>query len=238
MIDYSKINNDLMVNGFVHLNTGEETVNFDVLSEIVAQFKQPLIVSKNHIDGDKRFQIVSEEKMFGGAYLHWHTDQSYSSGDFNGTMLAYGSADHETYTEFADMRLAYDGLSDEDKEKFSKITCVYAVPTEHIGLLSPAQRRILADRANTDAVEGGKEWPLVINHPITQRKSLYYSPFSCRMSNTPFDTKVLLDHCIKYSFKHHWKKGDIILWDNRSVIHRRMAFTGHRELYRVNFRYE
>jgi alpha-ketoglutarate-dependent taurine dioxygenase len=237
-MDYEHIKEEFFKNGFVHYNSEKDKVDFEELENIASLFNKILIVGKNHVEKNRKIQIVSEEKMFGGEYLHWHTDQSYSSGNFHGTLLAYGSSDHETYTEFANMTLAYENLTEEQKNNFSKIKCTYGVPRNCENMLTGAQKRILNDRANIDVFEDGKEWPLLVEHPITGIKSIYYSPATFIKSNLPFDTNWLLEHCTKFSFKHKWKTGDILLWDNRRFIHRRMAFEGHRELFRICFKYE
>ena len=228
-MNYSQIKNDFFQNGFVHLNIGNKDLSAE-MDLILDQFEQTLIVGKHHVEGDKRLQIVSEEEMFGADYLHWHTDQSYSPGNFNGTLLAFDTADHETYTEFADMQKAYEDLPPHIIEYFQNVVCKYGVPTGLDDLISPAQKRIL-ERSRV-------EWPLITTHPVTGKKSLYFSPLTLVETNIPLEVDRLVEHCEKYTFKHHWRPGDILLWDNRRVIHRRPAFEGHRQLYRTCFRYE
>lgn len=226
---YSHIRDEFFENGFVHLNIGNRSLA-DEMESILEHFGKQLIVGKHHVEGDKRLQIVSEEAMFGSDYLHWHTDQSYSPGNYNGTMLAFDYADHETYTEFADLRKAYEVLDRRVKMHYSDVVCTYGIPHNLDDLISPAQKRIIE--------KSKAEWPLVVTHPITHRKSLYFSPLTMVDSNIPFDKDKLVTHCEKYSFKHYWSQGDVLLWDNRRVIHRRPAFTGHRKLYRTCFQYE
>lgn len=229
-MSYSQIRDKFFETGFVHINTGQEKFDNRAVDDILENFGKTLIVGKHHAKEDRRLQIVSEEEMFGSDYLHWHTDQSYSPGNYNGTLLAFGGSDHETYTEFADMNKAYDSLQSCALEYFESITCTYGIPHNLDDLIHPAQKRLIERNKAT--------WNLIETHPITKKKSIYFSPLTFVSSNKKFGKKELLEHCEKYTFKHHWNPGDIILWDNRRVIHRRPAFTGHRQLFRTNFTYE
>lgn len=229
-MNYSQIKDDFFEYGFVRVNNGKNHFDVDTVNEILDLFGKILIVGKHHADGDKRLQVVSESHMFGAEDLGWHTDQSYSPGNFNGTILAFGEADHDTYTEFADMGKAYDVLPYHTLEYYNTIKCTYGIPHDLNDLISPAQKRII-ERSKA-------EWPLVVVHPITQRKSLYFSPVTLTGTNRPLPIEPLIEHCEKHAFKHWWKPGDILLWDNRRVIHRRPKFEGHRELFRTCFRYE
>lgn len=226
---YSRIRDDFFSNGFVHINIGNQPLS-EAMDEILGNFGKQLIVGKHHVEGDKRLQVVSEEAMFGSEYLHWHTDQSYSPGNYNGTMLAFESADYETYTEFADMEKAYNDLPPHILEYFKDVECTYGIPHNLDDLISPAQKRIIERSKAT--------WPLIVTHPVTRKKSLYFSPLTLVETNVPLEVDRLVEHCEKYTFKHYWKPGDILLWDNRRVIHRRPAFEGHRQLYRTCFQYE
>lgn len=229
-MNYELIPQQLWDNGIVIYNTGKQYADVSVINRVLEQFTKTMIVGKHHVDNDKRLQIVSEKEMFGSDYLHWHHDQSYAPGNYEGTLLAFQAADYETYTEFANMRLAYDNLTKLQQEQYSHITCSYGAPDNYINIIHPAQQRIMKSAP--------KSKPLVITHPITNKKSLYFSPLTFVGSNLPLDTAGLLEHCEKFAFKHYWSPGDIVLWDNRTMIHRRMAFKGHRELLRVSFRYD
>jgi alpha-ketoglutarate-dependent taurine dioxygenase len=227
---YSQIKDKFFSDGFVHVNNGKDCFDVDAVDEILDLFGKTLIVGKHHAEGDKRLQVVSESHMFGADDLGWHTDQSYSPGNYNGTILAFGDADHDTYTEFADMGKSYSILPSHILEYYSTIKCSYGIPHKLDDLISPAQKRL---------IERNKaEWPLVIVHPITGRKSLYFSPITLTDTNKPLMVDALINHCEKFTFRHHWSPGDIVLWDNRRVMHRRPAFTGHRELFRSCFTYE
>ena len=69
--------------------------------------------------------------------------------------------------------------------------------------------------------------PLVIKHPISGRKALYLSP----TYTTHIDGLVIPEsdavlaylhaHCqqVHFGFRHRWTVGDMVIWDNRSVLH-------------------
>ncbi|RFO94971.1 taurine dioxygenase [Rhodoferax lacus] len=69
--------------------------------------------------------------------------------------------------------------------------------------------------------------PMVITHPVTGRKALYVSPTYTThiegLSNAESDAILaqLHAHCqqIQFGFRHRWTLGDMVLWDNRSVLH-------------------
>ncbi|WP_275670505.1 TauD/TfdA dioxygenase family protein [Pseudomonas fragi] len=69
--------------------------------------------------------------------------------------------------------------------------------------------------------------PLVIQHPVSGRKALYLSPtYTTHIEGmAPSESDAILDylhaHCqhVQFGFRHRWRVGDMVLWDNRSVLH-------------------
>lgn len=239
-MDYFDIHERFMRDGIVKLNTGTEFANIYSIKKILSNFGKKLDVGRNDITDENWLQLVSETAMFGSEYLHWHTDQSYSLGNYHGTLLAYNFSDYPTYTEFADMKIAYNELSDEYKTMYSKMTCFYKGPQNshrHVNSkLSSDQKTPFIGPPNRMYMPVGH--PLICVHPITKSKSIYFNPLAFSHCPQKLDVEDLVIHCEKYTFKHHWRPGDIVLWDNRVLMHRRPAFKGKRQLFRVNFRYE
>ncbi len=79
--------------------------------------------------------------------------------------------------------------------------------------------------------------PLVCTHPVTARKTLFFSPNAARSvederggSLSERDGRALLEqlfaHATQAAFvwRHQWQPGDLILWDNRCTMHRRDGF--------------
>lgn len=77
------------------------------------------------------------------------------------------------------------------------------------------------------AQERRHKHPLVLEHPVTGRKALYLSPTYTTWIDglVPAESRAILDyligHClhIDFMFRHRWNTGDMVIWDNRSVMH-------------------
>lgn len=74
--------------------------------------------------------------------------------------------------------------------------------------------------------------PAICRHPVTgkevlylgRRRNAYVDGLSLKESEDLLD--ALWDHATKedYCYAHQWKKGDLLMWDNRSTLHRRDGF--------------
>jgi len=213
-------------NGFLHIT---DNVTPDTVISYGHMFGDMLRVRKHSIRNDTRIQLVNQDEMFGNTEVNWHNDCSYEKSEYHGTLLAYVHADEPTYTEFIDCNAAYDALSDNDKEYLQDVVCHYAPSDEYTSCISERQLKIIK-KANVHR-------NIVMDHPVTKKKSLYLSYETLKSSNKQINKDKLLEHSKKFSFKHYWNPGDIIVWDNRRMMHRRPAFKGRREMLRVNFKY-
>ncbi len=76
------------------------------------------------------------------------------------------------------------------------------------------------------------EQPIVITHPATGRKALYISRLmSARIDGLPHaESEAALEQLFDISedpsivYEHHWKLGDLVVWDNWASIHARKDF--------------
>ena len=85
--------------------------------------------------------------------------------------------------------------------------------------------------------------PLVRNFPETGRKSLYLASHAERIMELPVPEgrlilRDLTEHATRerYVFSHEWQLGDLVIWDNRTTMHRARPFDDtryKRELTRV-----
>ena len=167
----------------------------------------------------------------------WHTDASFQDPPGRYSMLSAKvvppvAAD----TEFADMRAAYDDLDADLKAKLEGLQAHHSIAYS---------RSVLGFEfsAEEEAKLKGAIHPLVRMNPNTQRKSLYLASPASRIIGWPVpDGRLLLrdltEHATQpqYVYRHSWRVGDLVIWDNRSTMHRGRPFadtTHRRELRRV-----
>ncbi|MBF6558544.1 MAG: TauD/TfdA family dioxygenase, partial [Acidimicrobiales bacterium] len=91
--------------------------------------------------------------------------------------------------------------------------------------------------ATTQMVGEGEEvasqvHPMVIRHPVTGVPSLFVSPLMTRrvVGVSEEESQQLLGELRlvlerdEFVYEHHWQVGDLVLWDNRCVLHARTDF--------------
>ena len=133
------------------------------------------------------------------------------------------------------MRAAYDALPDD------KTAEIEGLMIEHSAFHSRMQ---LGDQQYTPedlAKYPTVEWPIVRTHPGSQRKTLFIGAHATRVLDWPVPEgrlllADLLEHATQRQFvyRHTWCPGDLVIWDNRAVLHRgrRYDLTQRRELRR------
>ncbi len=176
-------------------------------------------------------RILTNKKVGGkiaGAYkagFVWHTDQSFKEKPMLGTVLLCDSTPPEGgETEFASLTAAYDALSGDMKRKLEGLIAThdrnftYSQRYPHRPPLSAEQLKEVPPVRH----------PMVRVHPDTGKRGLYLS-LSCisdidDMSREEARSLVeeLNEHCTQpqFVYKHHWAVGDLVVWDNRCLLHR------------------
>jgi taurine dioxygenase len=150
----------------------------------------------------------------------WHTDGAYDAEPFKATQLyalAVPSSGGDTL--FASGYAAYDALPDRLKRRLEGLTgaFVYGGRRKATALLNEEDR-------DAQAVMH----PLVRVHPETGRKSLYFDPGKILAVNglDAAESDALIDELTRYmvqpdgQYRHKWRKGDIVIWDNRCSYHK------------------
>ena len=154
---------------------------------------------------------------------YWHTDSSFKPVPAKASLLrAVEAPASGGDTEWADMRAAWDCLSRETQCRLEGLTAVhsYAYSQGLIGGIA------LLDRKERDDLPPVVH-PLVRVHPATGRKSLYLGRHIERIVGMEPEAgrglvAELMDAACRSprTFRHRWQTGDIVLWDNRAVLHR------------------
>jgi alpha-ketoglutarate-dependent 2,4-dichlorophenoxyacetate dioxygenase len=180
--------------------------------------------------GDRR-------RMYSLGNRLWHTDASFQDPPGRYSMLSAkvvppAGAD----TEFADTRAAYDALDAGTTARLDGLRVHHSIAHS---------RQILGfqfSAEEADALKGAVH-PLIRTLPRSNRRSLYVASHASRIVDWPVPEGRLLLHDLiehatqrEFVYRHAWRVGDLVIWDNRATMHRATPFddgTHRRELHRV-----
>jgi taurine dioxygenase len=174
----------------------------------------------------------------------WHTDMSYLERPPKASMLyalEVPATGGNTY--FSDMYGAYEALPDSLRQRISCLTL------KHDGTYnSGGYVRQGVDPVNDPITSPGAYHPLVCTHPETGRRALYLGRRrNAYLGGLPLaESEALLDELWSYVeredniWRHQWRVGDVVLWDNRCTMHRRDPFDAalRRVLHRTQIKGE
>ncbi len=153
----------------------------------------------------------------------WHTDHSNLEQPPKATVLYAIKVPAEGgNTEFVNLQLAYAALDPSLKTQLRGRSAFHAY------LSRRAPRKLLTRTPEEEQGSSGCWQPLVREHPETGRPGLYLNPMRCDavngMSQAAGDELLdqLYNHCeqARFQYSHEWRPGDVLMWDNRSVLHR------------------
>jgi alpha-ketoglutarate-dependent taurine dioxygenase len=168
-------------------------------------------------------------------YLHvtqqWHIDSSYRAIPSKGSVFrGIELTRHGGETWFCDLEQAYEELPDALRKRVDGLRAVhdFEVSRRAVGNLAPLSAE---ERAAVPVVEH----PLVRVHPVSGRRSLFLSPVHMShivgMSSADSSALIreLIDFAVQddYLYKHRWWPGDVMMWDNRSLMHWAQPFDEH-----------
>ncbi len=170
----------------------------------------------------------------------YHTDHSNDAHPPKATVLhAVTLPDRGGDTQFVNMYLAYEGLPDATRRRVSDLQATHVFQSRHSG------RKLLAlSSERKDLVPEAVTHPIVRTHPETGRKALYINPIRIEgiVGMDEGEALPLLDELLdfatqeRFEFRHQWRKGDMVIWDNRCLLHKANGdydMSQVRYLYRV-----
>jgi len=202
------------------------------------RFRYDELIDISNVDEKGRIADRNSGKIVSNiANQLWHSDSSFQRPAAKYSMLsAVVLPTRGGETEFADLRAAYDALSDELKAELE------ALEAEHYALHS---RFLLGDSDYTEEQRNAippVHWPIVRMHPGSKRKLLFVGVHARRIVGWPVAEgrmllMDLLEHATQRDFvySHKGRVGDLVMWDNRSTLHRgrRYNLSERRELRRA-----
>ena len=165
-----------------------------------------------------------------------HTDSSYMNNPPRFTFLQAIQVPEEGKgnTLFYNQFLAYEALPEEIKQKIENLKGIFSSQ----GKIAQTRELRMADHGTSGTKEIKSEHKLV--QSIDGRKTIYCSPgHVVGIVNLNSEQEKLISflssHQVKenFSYSFSWKKGDIALWSNRSMLHAATAFNGDRKMFRI-----
>jgi taurine dioxygenase len=189
---------------------------------------QPHDKKELHVPGHPHMYFVSNEQTVPGKrYISgetFHTDHSNHPAPPKATILYPVSLpSHGGDTQYVNMHLAYDELSDAMKRRIDPLKAVHV----YLSKYSPRELQPLNEESLKTLPPPGVH-PLVRVHPENHRKALFLNPVRIEsIVGMPDDEALdlvaeLMTHATQkqYEYRHQWQYGDMVLWDNRSVMHK------------------
>ena len=174
----------------------------------------PLVHIVNNLGPDGKPSGVVKSTM-------WHSDKSFRPEPsmatiLHGVTLPPDGGD----TCFADMAAAYEALPEESKSELDGVKVVHSweLSRENVGKkLTPEEIADAPPQAH----------PLVRVHPETGQKALFMGMHASHLDGQPIEASrqriiELEEHATddRFVYRHTWRQGDVLMWDNRCLLHR------------------
>jgi len=151
----------------------------------------------------------------------WHSDSSFKPVPAHSSALSARVIPPEGgETEFASMRVAYEALSDDLRRQVDGKVVVHSFGFSR-SLIDPGI-----------GTEVGREYPpvrhaLVRANPANGRKAVYVGSHAWFVEGMSIDdSRILIAKLLEITtrpdrvYRHTWRVGDLVMWDNRCVLHR------------------
>lgn len=159
----------------------------------------------------------------------WHTDNSFwavppAASILSARRIPQSGGD----TFYASMTVAYNALPAQRKGELESLRAIhdYRHALSYAGNIGASEEEL--------AAVPPVEHPLVRDHPVTGAKSLYVSSGRIRevVGLDEEEGRALAEELVAwatrpaYVYRHVWRQYDVVMWDNRCVLHRAEGFSG------------
>lgn len=180
--------------------------------------------------------IVVDGKPIGSqdAGLFWHSDLCYLAVPSRGSLFYAYEVPHDASgkalgdTKFASATAAYNALSQATQDQLTGRKAVQSYQKGYYRERNAGPRKALT--AEQQARTPDVQHPIVRTHPFTGKKCLFLNEgYTARIAGMGVEGDALLQQLITHAtqpefiYRHHWRVGDFLLWDNCSVQHQAVA---------------
>lgn len=177
-------------------------------------------------DDGKVMDQDSKHATYMKGNLLWHSDSSFKPVPCTYSLLAAHEVPSQGgSTEFADARACYDDwqgpFGETIKEQLEDLVCEHSI----IYSRTLISGDIFSDQEKKEFTPPHQ--PLVRTHPTTGRKIYYVGSHCSHVVGWPEEkgralVREISGFCVRpeHIYAHQWQAGDVVIWDNRSLLHR------------------
>ncbi len=182
---------------------------------------------ERHVPGHPEIECISNQEIVNGKRIipgeTFHTDHSNNPRPPKATTLfAIELPSSGGDTQYVNVHDAYDDLPEKTKQKIDGLKAVHVYQSKY----SPRTLAGLNEESRRNLPPPGVH-PLVRTHPENGRKGLFLNPVRMEsiVGMDDQEALALIDELMrhstqkKYEYRHKWRHGDWVIWDNRSVMH-------------------
>ena len=192
--------------------------------------------------------IVENGRHIGahGGSKRYHSDLSYMEEPSMGSLFyCLECPGGSGQTAFASMAAVFEALPEATRDRLSSLNAVHDYVWNFERAHKTRKPLTEAQKAKTPPVVH----PAVVRHPETGRKTLYISEVFTRTfeGEDEAESQKLISEIMamaedpRVTYVHDWTPGDLIIWDNRSSVHKAMPFdeaNARRRMHRTTVRGE
>jgi taurine dioxygenase len=154
----------------------------------------------------------------------WHTDHSNDARPPKATILhAVTLPSTGGDTQFANMAAAYDALPEAVRRRLEGVSAIHVYQSSH-----SARQLMALPSAAKERVPNAVLHPIIRTHPESGRRSIYINPIRIEgiLGLDHKEALPLLDELLvhatapRFQYRHEWRPGDLVMWDDRCLLHK------------------
>lgn len=211
---------ELLDNGLIIIRDAD--ISLEEFEKLAHSLGKPLVTDRHVLNESRTVQELSETGLFGSGDVYWHNDWSYGRGNYFGTVLRNVKNAELSPTWFVDMS----EVPVEFFDLYADAVGHYYPPISLHDVCFTEKQLELLKKQNVSR-------PFDFEHPVTGERVLYCSPGT--IQDNEYDLIPVIEWAEANAYVHQWEPNDMLIWDNITMMHKRVAFQGERLLWRTQF---
>ena len=193
----------------------------------------PLVILSNIGEDNRVVPFANRLNMVNRANMQWHADSSFKRIPAQTSILSAREVPVTGgNTEFVSMRVVYAELPEDLKQAVEDRVAIhdFAHSRDKVdpNLMTDSERATLPPVRQAMVLDQGHKLSLYIGSHVSDVEGM-----------TTSESRKLIDRLLSFAtqkqfiYRHTWCLHDLVMWDNRSVIHRAQPFINHKERRRM-----